>query len=282
MAASCLGRGAAFGPATPGGECVRFHERPGRGGRRAGFRRCGPGQRRDVCETSLRWIATGAMAQIGLLAALAAGAGLGAAAWTTGALYTIVAAALLGWAARGRHPGPADAVTSLRVVLMGGVVALVAQEGPPWPLVVLAASALALDLVDGSVARRTGTASAHGARYDMEVDAFILVVLSVHVAADLGAWVLLVGAARYVFWAASVPWPWLAAPLPERFSRKAVAAVQGVALVTAAAPVIPGRASAAVVGCALAALVWSFGRDALWLWQHRPVERGPADRKSVV
>lgn len=230
-----------------------------------------------MCEPPLRWITTGVVAQVGLLAALAAGVGLGAAAWTAGTLYTVTAAALLGWAARDRRPGPADAVTSSRVVLLGGVVALVAQKGPPWPLVVLAAIALALDLVDGSVARRTGTASARGARYDMEVDAFVLVVLAVHVAADLGAWVLLVGAARYVFWAASVPWPWLAAPLPDRLSRKTVAAVQGVALVIAAAPVVPVRVSAAAVGCALVALVWSFGRDARWLWQHRPGQRGPAD-----
>ncbi|WP_051042955.1 CDP-alcohol phosphatidyltransferase family protein [Nocardiopsis xinjiangensis] len=230
-----------------------------------------------MCEPPLRWIATGAVAQIGLLAALAAGVGLSAAAWTAGALYTVAAATLLGRAARGRIPGPADAVTSVRVVLLGGVMALTAQAGPPWPLVVLATAALALDLVDGAVARRTGTASDHGARYDMEVDAFALVVLGAHVAADLGPWVLLVGAARYVFWAASVPWPWLKAPLPDRLSRKAVAALQGVALVVAAAPVVPVWASAAVVGCALAALVWSFGRDARWLWLRRPpAEPGPA------
>ena len=42
--------------------------------------------------------------------------------------------------------------------------------------------ALALDGVDGQVARRTGTVSALGARFDMEVDAFLVLVLSVHVA----------------------------------------------------------------------------------------------------
>ena len=39
--------------------------------------------------------------------------------------------------------------------------------------------ALALDGVDGQVARRTGTASELGARFDMEVDAFLILVLSV-------------------------------------------------------------------------------------------------------
>src|SRR5699024_8092772 len=39
-----------------------------------------------------RWIATGVVAQAGLLTALAAGVGLGAPAWTAGALYTVAAA----------------------------------------------------------------------------------------------------------------------------------------------------------------------------------------------
>ena len=42
-----------------------------------------------------------------------------------------------------------------------------------------APSRCVLDAVDGHVARRTGTATAFGARFDMEVDAFLIVVLSV-------------------------------------------------------------------------------------------------------
>ena len=56
-----------------------------------------------------------------------------------------------------------------------------------------------LDLVDGRVARWTGTASAFGARLDGEADAFLMLVLSVEVARTHGAWVLAMGAARYVF-----------------------------------------------------------------------------------
>ena len=43
----------------------------------------------------------------------------------------------------------------------------------------LSSVALALDGVDGQVARRTRTVSALGARFDMEVDAFLVLVLSV-------------------------------------------------------------------------------------------------------
>ena len=46
----------------------------------------------------------------------------------------------------------------------------------------LAAVALALDPADGWLARRTGTASALGARFDGEVDAFLILALSVYVA----------------------------------------------------------------------------------------------------
>ena len=44
--------------------------------------------------------------------------------------------------------------------------------------VVLAAVALVLDAVDGRVARRTGTVHPLGARFDMETDAFLILVLS--------------------------------------------------------------------------------------------------------
>ena len=71
--------------------------------------------------------------------------------------------------------------------------------------------ALALDAVDGWVARRTGTVSALGARFDMEVDAFLILVLSGYVAPTLGGWVLAIGLMRYAFVAAGWVLPWLRA-----------------------------------------------------------------------
>ena len=69
-------------------------------------------------------------------------------------------------------------------------------------LVGLTSLALVLDAVDGRVARGTETVSALGGRFDMEVDAFLIFVLSVYVAQSVGVWVLALGAARYVFVAA--------------------------------------------------------------------------------
>ena len=134
----------------------------------------------------------------------------------------------------------------------------------------LAVVALALDAVDGWVARRSRTVSALGARFDGEVDAFLILVLSVYVARSAGAWVLVIGAARYVFLAAGWLLPWMREPLPPRYWRKVVAATQGIVLTIAAADVLPLGLTQAALVAALVLLAESFGRDVWWLWSHRP------------
>jgi hypothetical protein len=57
-------------------------------------------------------------------------------------------------------------------------------------------------------------------------------------------------------------------PLPTRYSAKAVAALQGIVLVVAASEVPPHPLTVALVCTALALLLWSFGRDVVWLWYH--------------
>ena len=58
-------------------------------------------------------------------------------------------------------------------------------------------------------------------------------------------------------------------PLPFRPWWRVVAAVQGVALVVAAADLLPDGPTYVVLVAALALLVESFGRDVLWLVRHR-------------
>ncbi|MGW3603731.1 CDP-alcohol phosphatidyltransferase family protein [Micromonospora sp. NPDC005161] len=222
----------------------------------------------------------GLSAQLVVLAVLAATVGLGGAGWLVGTGYAVVTCLAL---SRGLHRagasrlGPADRVTLTRAVLVGAVTALVADSfGRPAPvglLVAVSAVALLLDAVDGQVARRTGTVSALGARFDMEVDAFLILVLSVHVAPVAGGWVLAIGVMRYAFVAASAVLPWLGGSLPPRFWRKVVAAAQGVLLAVAAAGVLPEPWTTLVLVVALALLVESFGRDVAWLWQRRSVSR---------
>ncbi len=168
--------------------------------------------------------------------------------------------------------GPADWVTLVRAVLSVAVAALVIDsfaERVPAPLLVsIAAVALVLDAVDGWVARRTRT-TATGAIVDGEVDAFLILVLSVYVARFAGPWVLAIGAARYAFLVAGWPLSWMRAQLPPRFWRKTVAATQGVVLTAAAARVLPPGVTDALLIVALAMLTESFGRDVWWLWRRR-------------
>ncbi|KOV92159.1 membrane protein [Streptomyces sp. NRRL B-3648] len=219
--------------------------------------------------------AVGAGVQILLLALLGPAIGMGPVGWLTGLVFAFATWAVLSRAvhrSRLRSFGPANRVTLGRSVLVGGVTALVAdsfESAPPVTLLVaLTAVALLLDGVDGKVARRTGTSSALGARFDMEVDAFLILVLSVYVSAQLGPWVLLIGGMRYGFVAAARIAPWLTAPLPPSFARKTVAAVQGVCLLVAGAQLLPRPVNLAIVLLALGSLVWSFGRDVAWLWRN--------------
>lgn len=213
--------------------------------------------------------------QLLLLAGLVAAFGLG----PLGVLVAVVyAVGLLGLLSAAMHRagrsvlGPADVVTLARALLVGGVTAIVAESLlTGWTaqaaLIALASVALALDAVDGKVARRTGTVSPVGARFDMEVDAFLVLVLSVHVAGIVGPWALAIGGMRYAFVLAGWLLPWLRGPVPPSYVAKTVAAVQGVVLVVAAAQLLPHPVTVAVVAVALALLVWSFGRTVRLLWQ---------------
>ena len=131
--------------------------------------------------------------------------------------------------------------------------------------------ALALDGVDGWVARRTASTSAFGARFDMELDAFFIlmlcgVLLSI---GKVGAFVLLIGLARYLFIAAQRLWPWLAADLPESLFRKGVCVWQITTLLICALPFVGAGSASLLAGAALALLVLSFGRDVRWLHRRR-------------
>ena len=214
-----------------------------------------------------------------VLAMGAAVPGLRPIAWVTGLAFGLALMLLMAWGLRRTERpalSPADWVTMSRATLVGVAAELIADGTRPiaW-LVALVGVALLLDGVDGQVARRTGTSSEFGARFDMEVDAFLLLLLSVQVSRMLGFWVLGIGLMRYAFVAATWAFPWLNKPLYPSMARKAVAAVQGVALVAAVSTLLPFFVSRTAVALALASLIWSFGRDTLWLTaQHRVVRPG--------
>jgi phosphatidylglycerophosphate synthase len=177
--------------------------------------------------------------------------------------------------ARG-HPlgtfGPANQVTTLRAAIVVLVVGLIGEPTRPSLAASAAAASLVvtlLDGVDGWLARRTRMASDFGARFDMEVDALLILTLAIlcWLYGKAGAWVLLSGVLRYLFVAAGWLWPWLQKPLPPSMRRKAICVVQIVGLIVAIVPSVPASVSAPLAAVALAALGYSFLVDILWLWR---------------
>ncbi len=174
----------------------------------------------------------------------------------------------------GQRFGPANAVTLLRTGMICVLAALIGEPWQPnaWWVAGLAIVALSLDGVDGWLARRYGPLTAFGARFDMEADALLGLVLATLCwqAGLAGAWVLLAGLWRYAFVAAAWVLPWLNRPLPPSGRRKLLCVLQLVALIACIAPTLP---PALRTGCAALAVVLvsgSFLVDIGWLARHRP------------
>ena len=228
---------------------------------------------------------TGVVLLVALLTVVQGAVGLGAVGWTAGLVAATTGGALL---AVGLHRtgttrfGPANVVTLVRATLGQAVAALVAASfvgldqrallvGERRAMVDVLAHAgapdygLALDLVDGRVARRTGSVTALGARFDMETDAFLILVLSIAAGPVVGWWVLAIGLARYALLLAEGVWPWLQVPVRRRYWRKVVAGVQGVTLAFVVSGLVPTLVASALLLGALGLLAESFGRDVVWL-----------------
>lgn len=195
-------------------------------------------------------------------------------------LYLVVAACIITRIAAS-HPheafGAANAVTLMRAGLVALIAATLFAPAPSGDAALLigglAFVILALDGVDGWLARRTGLASTFGARFDLEIDAlFVLVLSALAFAHDkAGAWVLMIGAMRYAFFFAGRLTPKLEAPLPKSMRRKAVCVVQIAALGLLLLPQIQPPHSVWIAATALALLTWSFAVDIRHLLR-QPVE----------
>jgi len=190
-----------------------------------------------------------------------------------GAIFSIVMIVALGFLPR-HHPfarfGPANQITTMRAMLVALVAALIGE--PRFPNVATSAAAAtvvvsALDGVDGWLARRHQIASSFGARFDMEIDALLILVLAILVSEfdKAGPWVILSGLLRYIFVGAGRYWPRLRAPLFASRRRQAVCVVQILALNLAIVPAVQPPLSVAIAAVALAALAWSFLVDTRWL-----------------
>jgi phosphatidylglycerophosphate synthase len=226
-----------------------------------------------------------ALGALAALAALAAVVALGEYGFAASARFATLALAAciagLGGVAvlayrhgRARKFGAANCVTLVRAALIAPLIGLLGEAPTAalaWLALAIASVVLVLDGVDGSLARRFRAATAFGARFDMETDALLILVLSALCwqFGKAGAWILAAGLLRYAFVAVSAPLPWLRRALPASRRRQAVCVVQIVALLVCLTPLVAPPWSAAAAALGLAALAWSFLVDMAWLARQR-------------
>ncbi|SOB75120.1 Phosphatidylglycerophosphate synthase [Marinobacter sp. LV10R510-11A] len=193
-------------------------------------------------------------------------------------LYGFICVAVLTRWPRGKDFGWANRATlfrsSLIVALVAGAPFIPAHPTSTYTLWIYAVGALIaliLDGVDGKLARVTHSASAFGARFDMEMDALLILGLCVAVTASgkAGTWVIALGLMRYLFVAAAFAMDWLNHPLPESFRRKTICVWQIVTLMVAIVPPIPPMFASLTLATALLLLAWSFMTDVYWLYERR-------------
>lgn len=192
-------------------------------------------------------------------------------------LFALIMMLALGHVREG-HPfprfGPANQTTTARAAIVSLVAALIGEAVGPVTATAAALSsvvAATLDGVDGWFARRTGTASAFGARFDMETDALLILVLAVlgWQLGKAGSWIVVAGLLRYLFVAAGWALPFLRRGLPPSRRRQAVCAFQMVGLSLVALPTVVPPVSMALSLALVSTLSWSFLVDTLWLWKRR-------------
>jgi phosphatidylglycerophosphate synthase len=192
------------------------------------------------------------------------------------ALFAAIMLLSIGFLQR-HHPfarfGPANQITTVRAMLVTLVASLVGEPRLPGVAagaVAASVAVTALDGVDGWLARRNRIASDFGARFDLEVDALLILALSVLVwrGEKAGAWVVVSGLLRYAFVAAGAVSPWLRAALPPSRRRQAICVIQIGALTLAMVPAIQPPLSTVLAAAALVILCYSFVIDTLWLWRH--------------
>lgn len=187
---------------------------------------------------------------------------------------------------RRRALGWPNRVTLLRATFVCMLAGALARPSiyatQPEGIIALSIAALLLDGLDGWLARKRGEAGEFGARFDMETDAALILVLclGLWLSGLAPAWVLAIGLIRPVFVAAAIVRPWLSRPLPDRLRRKLVCVVQVGVLPVALLPSLSENARVALLAVAGLALAASFAIDIAWLYRHRRATGHPQWRIS--
>jgi hypothetical protein len=73
---------------------------------------------------------------------------------------------------------------------------------------------------------------------------------------------------------------WMRRPVPPRYWRKPVAAIQGIVLTAAVADFLPTPVIMVAIAVAMVLLAESFGRDLVWQWQRRGLPAAAATESA--
>jgi phosphatidylglycerophosphate synthase len=174
--------------------------------------------------------------------------------------------------------GLCNVVTHIRATLTASLASVVpaatvlaTDQALAWSVAGIAVAALVCDGIDGWAARRSRLVSAFGARFDMEVDSVLALVLALIVLrlGKVGDWVILLGVMHYLFVAAMWVFPRIARPTPPRMSGKVICVLQIAALIALMTPVVTPPLAPIMAGAVLLLVAWSFAVDLRWLWQTR-------------
>jgi phosphatidylglycerophosphate synthase len=176
--------------------------------------------------------------------------------------------------------GLANTVTAMRAALacLVGATVLLSEKltGADntllvWSVVIAALMVLVMDGLDGYLARLFGQESAFGARFDMEVDALLVLILSVAAFTldKAGWWVISAGSLRYLFVIAQRIVPRLRGELRPSFRRKAICVVQICVLCLVLIPAVDVSLTSPLAAVALLLLSYSFAADTLVLLMRR-------------
>ncbi|EWY40612.1 membrane protein [Skermanella stibiiresistens SB22] len=255
-------------------------------GEHAPHRQAPPGLAVSVAAHTL----AGGLATGSIAVALGQGAGLTlvypATALGCYAIFAILLALHVGGHAPHDRFGAANQVTLFRGViasLIGGTIPVLDQLTAEalWVASLAALLALALDGIDGWLARKTRMASLYGKLLDMNFDTVLMGILAVIAwqGGKVGVWVLAIGLARPIFVAVGWIWPILRAELPFSQRRRVICVVQIAVLLVCPIPVVEPPLSSLAAAAALGLLLFSFAVDTLWLVRSG-AERDPGANQS--
>ncbi|MEC9205676.1 MAG: CDP-alcohol phosphatidyltransferase family protein, partial [Pseudomonadota bacterium] len=128
---------------------------------------------------------------------------------------------------------------------------------------------LILDGLDGYLARLLDQTSEFGTKFDLEIDTFLLLLLSFSLYKDFNAnlAVFLIPLYRYLFFILQFKLKWLRTPLPESMRRKFICFFVTLLLIISHFSFFPMYLVNGFINLSILLITFSFLKDIIWLYR---------------